>query len=152
MTEAAAGSRPAVILLVEDNEGDVELTREAFRRAQLALDMYHVENGELCMQFLRREGEYADMPEPDLVLLDLNLPVMDGREVLAEMVADERLQHIPVVVLTTADEHAEIVKLYKMRVSSYIKKPVDFEQFLRVIRDLGHYWFTVVVLPNGSRR
>lgn len=100
------------------------------------------------MAFLRKQGDYADVPTPDLILLDLNMPVMDGREALSEIIKDDSLNHLPIVVLTTADEHDEVKKMYKMRVSSYIRKPVDFDQFTRAIRDLGQYWFTVVVLPN----
>ena len=143
-------SRAAEILLVEDNDADVELTREAFRRAHLALNLHRVVHGEECMEFLRKQGPYAAAPTPDLILLDLNMPVMNGREVLAELVADDDLRHLPVVVLTTADEHEEIMGLYRLRVNSYIRKPVDFDQFMRVLHVLGRYWLTVVVLPSDD--
>jgi len=142
--------RPVEVLLVEDNENDVELTRQGFKRTKLLLNLQHVRNGEECMAFLRKEGEYANVPTPDLILLDLNMPKMNGREVLALMLADERLASIPVVVLSTSEEGEEIIKLYKMRCSSYIVKPVDFEQFLKVVRTIAEYWFTVVVLPTGD--
>lgn len=141
-------SRPAVVLLAEDNESDFVLTKKAFERAHLALDLHRVENGERCLAFLRKEAPYQDAPTPDLLLLDLHMPVMDGREVLDELVKDSALCQLPVVILTTAREHGEIRRLYALRVSSYICKPVDFDQFVRVIHDLGHYWFTVVVLPT----
>jgi two-component system, chemotaxis family, response regulator Rcp1 len=143
-------SRPAEVLLVEDNENDVELTRQGFKRTRLLLNLHHVRNGEECMAFLRKQGEYAKAPTPDLILLDLNLPKMNGREVLAEMKADDRLASVPVVVLSTSEEGEEIMKLYKMRCSSYIVKPVDFEQFLKVVRSIADYWFTVVVLPTAD--
>jgi two-component system, chemotaxis family, response regulator Rcp1 len=148
MTSAMEAGRPAEILLVEDSENDVLLTQEAFRDAKLKVRLHHVANGELCMAFLRRQGRFADAPVPDLILLDLNLPVMDGREVLREIAADARLQHLPVVILTTSSSEQDILDMYKLRCSSYITKPVDFDQFVRVIRSLGDYWLTVVVLPQ----
>jgi two-component system response regulator len=145
-----ARSRLVEVLLVEDNENDVELTRQGFKRTKLLLNLHHVRNGEECMAFLRKQGEYAKVPTPDLILLDLNMPKMNGRDVLAQMVADERLSSVPVVVLSTSEEGEEIMKLYKLRCSSYIVKPVDFEQFLRVVRSIAEYWFTVVVLPTAD--
>jgi len=136
------------ILLVEDNENDVELTRIAFDRAKVLLSMRHVEDGKQCMAFLRKQGEYVNEPTPDLILLDLNLPVMDGRAVLAEIVTDEQLRHLPVVVLTTSEAEQDILSMYNLRCSSYIVKPVDFNQFVRVVRGIGNYWFTVVALPQ----
>ena len=142
--------RPAEILLVEDNQDDVVLTREGFNRAKLRVNLHHVENGEECMAFLRKEGEYADAPMPDLILLDLNMPVMDGREVLAELVEDDNLKHLPVVILTTSAEEQEVLKMYKLRCSAYSTKPVDFEKFQHVIQGIADFWFTVVVRPaNG---
>jgi CheY-like chemotaxis protein len=140
-------TRPAEILLVEDNENDVELTRIGFKKSKLLLNLHHAKDGVECMEFLRKQGAYAGAPRPDLILLDLNLPRMNGQEVLAEIVADEALCTLPVVVLTTSTDEEEIVKMYKLRCSSYIAKPVDFEQFLRVVQSLADYWFTVVVLP-----
>jgi CheY-like chemotaxis protein len=144
-----AGSRPATILLVEDNDDDVELTRLGFKHSKLAVNLQHVENGEECMAYLRREGTYADAPTPDLIVLDLNLPRMDGREVLVAIDRDERLRHMPVVVLTSSSADAEVLTSYKCRCSSYIVKPVDFESFIQVIRTLADYWFGLVVLPTG---
>lgn len=143
-------NRPAEILLVEDNDDDVVLTEEGFRLSKLVVNLHRVVNGVECMQFLRKQEPFSDAPTPDLILLDLNMPVMDGREVLAELVKDESLNHLPVVVLTTAEEHSEIMDLYKMRVSSYIRKPVNFDEFLRAIQELGSYWFTLVVLPTAD--
>jgi CheY-like chemotaxis protein len=147
-------SRLAEILLVEDNENDVVLTRHAFEQAKLLVNLHRVRNGEECLAFLRKEGAHASAVTPDLVLLDLNMPVMDGREVLAELVADPVLRHLPVVILTTSAEESEILRMYQLRCSSYIVKPVDFEQFVQVVRAFGDYWLTAVVLPtvSASRR
>lgn len=142
--------RPAEILLVEDNMSDVILTRESFRLAKLLVNLHHVEDGVDCLAFLRKEGSYADAPTPDLILLDLNMPKMDGREVLAELVADERLRHLPVVILTTSAEDADVLDMYQLRCSSYIVKPVDFGQFQSVVQSIGMYWFSLVVLPDGK--
>jgi two-component system, chemotaxis family, response regulator Rcp1 len=154
MISKLANSRPAEILLAEDNENDVELTRQGFKRCKLLLNLHHVKDGEECMAFLRKQGKYSDARTPDMLLLDLNMPRMDGREVLAELVADEGLNAIPVVVLTTSAQDEEILKMYKMRCSSYIIKPIDFTQFLHVIRSIAEYWFTVVVLPieNSAKK
>jgi two-component system, chemotaxis family, response regulator Rcp1 len=151
MTTTLVNSKRAEILLAEDNEDDAELTRVGFLKSKLLLNLHHVKDGEQCLAFLRKQGEYANVPTPDLILLDLNMPRMDGREVLAEMVAEETLRSIPVVVLTTSTQEEEILKMYKLRCSSYIVKPVDFEKFLRVIRSLAEYWFTVVVLPTSAQ-
>lgn len=150
ITSAPANSRPAEILLAEDNENDVELTRTGFKKSRLLLNLHHVKDGVECLAFLRKQGEYANVPSPDLILLDLNMPRMDGREVLAEMLADETLCSVPVVVLTTSAQDEEILRMHKLRCSSYIVKPVDFEKFLEVIRSLAEYWFTIVVLPNSA--
>jgi len=144
-------TRPAEILLVEDNENDVILTRSGFEQAKLAVNFHHVPDGEQCMAFLRKQGQYTAAPTPDIILLDLNMPRMDGREVLTEISGDDNLRHLPVVILTTSRAEQEILKMYKLRCSSYIVKPVDFDQFVRVIRQFSDYWFTVVVLPPVSR-
>lgn len=141
-------SRIAEILLVEDNEDDVFLTREAFDAAGLKVNLHHVDNGKKCLEFLRKQGVYAEVPTVDLVLLDMHLPVMDGHQVLSEIVKDEDLQHLPVVVLTTSYEAADIHKMYKLRCNSFITKPVDFESFVKVIAQLTGYWLTVVVMPG----
>ncbi|WP_372723117.1 response regulator [Novipirellula sp.] len=146
----ADSGRPAEVLLVEDNEDDVIITRRGFNKSDLPVNLHRVENGEECMQFLRKTGQYADAPTPDLILLDLNMPVKDGREVLAEIVADEQLRRLAVVVLTTSESDQDLLTMYDLRCSSYILKPVDFKEFQQVIKYIGEYWFTIVVLPNGS--
>ena len=143
-----AESRIAEILLVDDNEDDVYLTREAFDAASLRVHLHHVDNGEKCLQFLRKQGPYANVPSPDLILLDMHMPVMDGHEVLKEIVKDDKLRHLPVVVLTTSYEAADIQKMYGLRCSSYITKPVDFDNFVKAIGQLAGYWLTVVVMPE----
>ncbi len=142
----------AEVLLVEDNENDVLLTELGFKRLRFAVHLHHVENGRECMRFLRGEGEYAGSPMPDLILLDLNLPLMDGWEVMEKIAQDNTMNHIPVVVLTTSDQESDVLKLYKLRCSSYIVKPVDFDKFVKVIGDITEYWFTLVVLPPHQER
>lgn len=144
-----AESRIAEILLVDDNEDDVFLAREAFDAASLRVNLHHVDNGEKCLQFLRKQGPYANVPSPDLILLDMHMPVMDGHEVLKEIVKDEKLRHLPVVVLTTSYEAADIQKMYGLRCSSYITKPVDFDNFVKAIGQIAGYWLTVVVTPEA---
>jgi len=150
VSNVLARGRPVEVLLVEDNPDDVELMRIGFRRAKFAVNLHHVGNGEECMAFLRREAPYADAPRPDLVLLDLNMPRMDGREVLAEIVKDDSLVQIPIVVLTSSDADSDVLTSYRLSCSSYIVKPVDFEQFSNVVRGIGDYWFTLVVLPPDA--
>lgn len=140
-------ARAVDILLVEDNEADVVLTQLAFKESRLLINMDTVEDGEKCMAYLRKQAPYRDAPTPDLILLDLNLPVMDGREVLAEILKDESLRKLPVVILTTSRSDADLLAMYNLRCNSYITKPIDFEQFHRVITSLCEYWFTVVTLP-----
>jgi CheY-like chemotaxis protein len=147
MINTLPNTRAAEILLVEDNDNDVELTRIGFKKSKLLLNLHHAKDGVECMEFLRKQGAYAGAPRPDLILLDLNMPRMNGQEVLEEIVADESLCNLPVIVLTTSTDDEEILKMYKLRCSSYIAKPVDMEQFLRVVQSLADYWFTVVVLP-----
>ena len=148
MTNPLALSRPAEILLVEDNDDDVELMRIGFKQSRLVVNLHRVRNGEDCMEFLRKEGAHASDPTPDLILLDLNMPKMDGREVLAEIVADPKLMHLPIVVMTTSSAERDVQAAYQLRCNSYIVKPIDFKQFVTVIQSLGNYWFTVVVLPS----
>jgi CheY-like chemotaxis protein len=148
MTDGLQSSRVGRILLVEDNQNDVILTREAFKRVKLAVDLFHVENGQQCLDFLRKSGPYSDAPTPDLVLLDLNMPLMDGREALQALVADDSLRHVPVVILTTSGAEKDILDMYKLRCSSYIIKPVDFNQFVCIVDELTNYWFSIVVLPS----
>ena len=147
MENKQISSRPAQILLVEDNYNDAELTRLAFEMSKLPFFIHHVRDGIDCMAFLRKEGKYADVPTPDLILLDLNMPRMNGREVLTEMRADEILRQLRVVVLSTSSNDEEILKTYELGSSSYIVKPVDFERFVTIVRSLAEYWLTVVVLP-----
>jgi CheY-like chemotaxis protein len=139
--------RPAEILLVEDNVGDAELTREALADAKINNNLHVVQDGIEALEYLRRQGRHADAPRPDLILLDLNLPKKDGREVLAEIKADESLRVIPVVVLTTSKADEDIMKSYQQHVNSYITKPVDFAGFVKVVKSIECFWFSVVVLP-----
>ncbi len=141
-------SRLARILLVDDSEHDVYLTTMALKRSKIAVEISQVENGEECLAFLRKEGPYADAETPDLILLDLNMPILDGRGVLKAIAEDETLSHFPVVILTTSEEEKDVLDMYKLRCSSYIVKPVDFDQFTRVVQELNNYWFAVVVLPS----
>lgn len=143
-----ASGRPAEILVVDDNDNDAELMRLAFKRAKLAVGMHRVVDGEQCMAFLRKQPPFEKAPEPDLIFLDLNMPRMDGREVMQELLKDERLRHLPVIVMTSSDADADVLASYKLRCSSYIVKPIGFENFAQLIRSLGNYWFTVVVLPT----
>lgn len=143
-------SRVAEILLVDDSEDAVFLTREAFDVAKLRVNLKNVDNGLKCLQFLRKEGPYGDAPTPDLILLDIHMPVMNGYEVLSEIVKDDKLKHLPVVILTTSYEAADIHKMYALRCSSYITKPVDFDDFVEAISQLASYWLTTVVVPDST--
>jgi CheY-like chemotaxis protein len=144
----ASSSAPAIqVLLVEDNPGDVRLTREAFRDAKMHLEMHVAGDGVAAMEFLRRQGDYPNSPRPDLILLDLNLPRKDGREVLAEIKGDPSLKAIPVVILTTSAADADIERSYLLHANCYISKPVDLEGFLTVIRSIDDFWLSVVKLP-----
>jgi len=140
--------RPIEILLVEDDPGDVLITREALEHSKLANNLHTVGNGEEALEFLRQEGDHVDAVRPDLVLLDLNLPRRDGREVLAEVKADPELRRIPVVVLTTSQAEEDIVRSYDLHANAYVTKPVDFEQFVHVVRQVDEFFFTVVRLPD----
>jgi len=139
--------RTPVILLAEDNENDVELTRLGFQRAKLPVDLHHVGNGEECMAFLRKEGKYAGTPQPDVVLLDLNMPRMDGLEVMEEVGKDDRLKHLVIVVLTSSKADEDVLRAYALRCSSYLVKPINFEAFAAMIQAFGAYWFNLVTLP-----
>ena len=136
------------ILLVEDNPGDVRLTVEAFKEGKLCNELTVVRDGAQAMATLRREGEYVGAPRPDLILLDLNLPKKDGREVLAEIKADSDLRSIPVVILTTSMADLDIHHAYDLHANCYITKPVDFEQFLKVVHSIGSFWLGIVKLPQ----
>ena len=136
------------VLLVEDDPGDVLMTREAFEHHRLANQLHVVEDGVEAIKFLRREGEYADAPRPGLVLLDLNLPRKDGREVLAEVKGDAALRSIPVVVLTTSKAEEDILRSYDLHANAYVTKPVDFTRFIEVVRQIDEFFVTVVKLPG----
>jgi CheY-like chemotaxis protein len=140
-------ARVVELLLVEDNAGDVELTREALDEAKVRNRLHVVSDGVEALAFLRREGPYHTAPRPDLVLLDLNLPRMDGREVLAEIKADPMLRTIPAVVLTTSEAERDILSAYRLHANAYIVKPVDLDQFLGVVRSIEGFWLAVVKLP-----
>ncbi|MBP2477397.1 two-component system response regulator [Crossiella equi] len=142
--------RPIEVLLVEDDPGDVLMTTEAFEENKVGNRLHVVSDGVEAMAFLRREGKWADAPRPDLVLLDLNLPKMDGREVLAEIKGDERLRRIPVVVLTTSEAEEDVLRSYQLHANAYVTKPVDFEQFVKVVRQVDDFFLTVVRLPRAD--
>ena len=135
------------ILLVEDNPGDVRLTREALKEAKVRNELHVATDGVEALAFLRREGAYKKAVRPNLVLLDLNLPRKNGREVLAEMKEDPELRRIPVVILTTSQAEQDIIKAYDLHVNCYINKPVDLDQFLQVVRSIEDFWLTLVKLP-----
>ena len=135
------------VLLVEDNPGDVRLTQEALKDSKLLEDLHVAYDGADAMAYLHREGQYTDASHPDLILLDLNLPRKDGREVLAEIKMNDELKHIPVVVLTTSKAEEDIIKTYNLHANCYIQKPIDFEQFLKVIKSIDNFWLTIVRLP-----
>lgn len=149
MREATLG-RPVEILLVEDNAGDVRLTVEAFKEGKVANNLSICRDGMEAMAFLHREGKHADAPRPDLVLLDLNLPGKDGREVLAEIKANADLRTIPVVILTTSKAEEDILRTYGLHANCYITKPVDLDQFIDVIRSIEDFWLMVVKLPTRA--
>jgi CheY-like chemotaxis protein len=138
------------ILLVEDNAGDARLAQEALKEAKVANSLHWVEDGEEAMKFLRMKGKYAKVPRPHVILLDLNLPKKDGREVLAEIKQDEGLRRIPVVILTASEAEVDIIKSYDLHANCYITKPIDLNQFLKVVKAIEGFWLTIVKLPNGS--
>jgi len=141
-------ARPAEILLVEDNPGDVRLTIEALKESKMRNNLHVAEDGVEAMSFLRREGIYANSPRPDVVLLDLNLPRKDGREVLAEIKEDPDLKRIPVVVLTISKAEEDILRSYNLHANCYITKPIDLEQFMKVVKSTEDFWLTIVKLPS----
>ena len=140
--------KPIEILLVEDNPGDVLLTREAFEVGKVRNNLHVAVDGEAALAFVRRQGEYASVPRPDMILLDLNLPKKDGREVLSEIKADPDLRRIPVVVLTSSEAEADILRSYELHANCYLTKPVDVEHFFAVIKSIEGFWLTVVSLPD----
>jgi len=145
--------KPIEILLVEDNPGDADLAREALEGSKFHNDLHVVDDGEKAMAFLRREGPYAGAPRPGLILLDLNLPRKDGRQVLAEIKADDDLKRIPVVILTTSSAEKDVLKSYDLHANCFITKPIDLHQFLNVVKAIEDFWLSIVVLPpTGVKR
>ena len=137
-----------IILLAEDNEGDARLATEALKDGKISNDLHHVKDGIEAMKFLNREDEFQNAPRPDLILLDLNMPRMDGREVLEAINKDRVLSNIPIIILTTSQSEVDIVKSYNLNANCYISKPVDFDQFVDVVRSIEHFWFSIVSLPD----
>ena len=140
--------RPVEILLVEDNPADVRLTREGIKEAKIVNNLNVVGDGEEALEYLQRQGRYSNSIKPDLILLDLNLPKKDGREVLAEIKADDKLKNIPVVVLTTSEAEQDILRSYDLHANCYVCKPIDLEQFINVIKSIEDFWLTIVKLPT----
>ena len=140
--------RPVEILLVEDNPGDVRLTEEALKEGKVINNIHLVNDGVEAVSFLQKEGKYTDAVRPDLILLDLNLPKKDGREVLMEIKKDEALRRIPVVVLTTSKAEEDIIRTYDCHANCYITKPVDFDQFIKVVKSIEDFWLSLVKLPH----
>src|ERR1700722_8878169 len=148
MESIGTDAAPIEILLVEDSPGDVRLTREAFKDAKVHINLHVAADGAKAMAFLTREGEYATVPRPDLILLDLNLPKKDGREVLEEIKEDPTLKTIPVVILTTSSSEADVLRSYQLHANCYITKPVGLEGFLTVVKSIDNFWLSVVRLPR----
>ena len=143
-----SGGRPIEILLVEDNPGDVRLTMEGLNEGKVRNNLHVARDGVEALAFLRREGDFVDAVRPDLILLDLNLPRKDGREVLSEIKSDADLKTIPVVVLTTSRAEQDVLHSYQLQANCYITKPVDLEQFINVVKSIEDFWLTIVTLPN----
>lgn len=142
--------RAIELLLVEDSEPDVRLTQEALREAKVKNRLWVVEDGVVALEFLNQRGRFADAPRPDLILLDLNLPRKDGRQVLQEIKADPSLRRIPVVILTTSKNEEDVLRAYDLHANCYITKPVDFNRFMDVVKSIEDFWLTVVRLPDGE--
>lgn len=141
--------RPANFLLVEDNPGDVRLTQEALKSHKVQNNLHVVTDGEEAMAFLRKQGKYKDAPRPDIILLDLNLPKKDGREVLAEIKSDQNLKAIPVVIISSSEAEQDIIKSYDLNANCYVTKPVNFDQFIKVVQSINDFWLTIVKLPGS---
>jgi len=148
MNSMENNTRSIEILLVEDNPGDARLTLEAMREAKVRNRMHVVEDGVEAMEFLRRQGRFGDALRPDLILLDLNLPRMDGRAVLAEVKADPALKRIPVVILTTSNAEKDVLRAYDLHANCYVTKPVDLAQFMKIVAQIDEFWVKVVTLPG----
>jgi CheY-like chemotaxis protein len=149
MTDSTRSS-PVEILLVEDNPGDVRLTREALKEGKVYSNLHWAQDGVEALEFLRRQGKFTDVPRPDIILLDLNLPKKDGREVLFEIKNDDDLKRIPVVILTTSKAEEDVLRSYELHANCYVTKPVDLEKFIVVVQSIDRFWLTVVTLPNGK--
>jgi two-component system response regulator len=143
--------KPIEILLIEDNPGDIRLTKEAFKEGKVKNNLHIAMDGEEALKMLKKQDKYKNLPRPGLILLDLNLPKKDGREVLEEIKADENLKRIPVVILTTSKADEDIMKTYNLHANCYITKPVDLDQFIKVIKSIENFWLTIVVLPPNGR-
>lgn len=151
MNAIGSDAAPIEVLLVEDSPGDVRLTREAFKDAKVHINLHVASDGTEAMAFLKREGQYADVPRPDLILLDLNLPKKDGREVLEEIKDTVALKSIPVVILTTSASEVDILRSYLLHANCYITKPVDLDGFLKVVKSIDSFWLSIVKLPREAR-
>ena len=149
MTIKPGESPPVEILLVEDNPGDYRLTQEALREGKVYNNLHWVQDGVEALEFLRQRGRYGDVPRPDIVLLDLNLPKKDGREVLSEIKTDDGLKTIPVVILTTSQAEEDIVRSYHLHANCYVTKPVDLEKFIVVVQSIDRFWLTIATLPRA---
>ena len=152
MSLSQPAAQPITVLLVEDDPGDVVLITEAFEHNKVSNELHVASDGVEALQFLRSEAPYENTPDPDLILLDLNLPRKDGREVLAEVKADDRLRRIPVVVLTTSKAEEDVLRSYDLHANAYVTKPVDFERFIEVVRQIDEFFVSVVKLPGHSDR
>jgi chemotaxis family two-component system response regulator Rcp1 len=150
MNEKDPVSPPIDILLVEDNPGDVRLTKEALKEGKVYNNLHWAKDGVEALEFLRREGIHAKAPRPDIILLDLNLPKKDGREVLSVIKNDDQLKNIPVVVLTTSKAEEDVLRSYQLHANCYVTKPVDLEKFIVVVQSIDRFWLTVVTLPPGK--
>ena len=141
-------SKSVEILLVEDSKGDIGLIEEVFEDAKIGNTLHIVEDGEEAIAFLRGEGQFSESPRPDIILLDLNLPKKDGREVLEEVKRDDEIKNIPIVVLTTSKAEEDILRSYNLQANAYIIKPVDFDQFIKVVKSIESFWLEIVKLPS----
>jgi len=150
MSDARLSGRPIEILLVEDNPGDVRLTKEALHEGKVYSNLHWAKDGVEALEFLRRGGAHRAAPRPDIILLDLNLPKKDGREVLSSIKSDPELLQIPVVVLTTSSAEEDVFRSYKLHANCYVTKPVDLEKFLQVVKSIDNFWLTVVTLPAAA--
>lgn len=146
--KTSPNTEPVEILLVEDNFGDARLAAEALKENKVRNNLHHVVDGVEALAFLHRSGDYATAPRPDLILLDLNLPRKDGREVLAEIKEDPELRLVPIVVLTTSEAEMDLVKTYDLHANAYIVKPIDLDRFIEVVQAIENFWFTIVKLPR----